>query len=181
MSTTEEKNDRVIAAYPKSCYFVGVSLVIYLLFAVLAILFIHLNLLPVLTIETLLRMHLMCGAFGMLGASVASIRKYYKVLITEATEKQSGKTVQKTDWSLGWVYYYLTRPLLGTVLGALSFTLSFIGFHVLANQPTIEISANGRYALFALAVVSGFSVSHVLDRLEEVSRQIFQSASRSNN
>src|SRR3990170_529995 len=126
MSTTEEKNDRVIAAYPKSCYFVGVSLVI--------------NLLPVLTIETLLRMHLMCGAFGMLGASVASIRKYYKVLITEATEKQSGKTVQKTDWSLGWVYYYLTRPLLGTVLGALSFTLSFIGFHVLANQPTIEIS-----------------------------------------
>ncbi len=175
---SEEKNS-VDREYPKSCYFVGFSLVIYLLLSILTILIVHFNVVTVLRTMALLRIHLLCAAFGMLGASMASMRKYYRVLITESTSRQVGKPVQATDWSLGWIYYYLTRPILGAVLGALSFTLSFVGFQILAKHQSIQISDEGRYLLLGLAVVSGFSVSHVLDRLEAISKQFFQAASRS--
>ena len=75
---------------------------------------------------------------------------------------------------MGWLYYYLTRPVLGAILGALTFTLSYVGFHVLSSVRTDQVSNEGKNLLFAVAFVSGFSVSHVLDRLEAVSRQIFQ-------
>jgi len=179
MSCATEGKSPVNPEYSKSCYFVGFSLVIYLLLSILIILIVHFNVIIALSTMAVLRTHVLCAGFGMLGASIASIRKYYRVLITESTARHAGKPVQDTDWSLGWIYYYLTRPILGAVLGALSFTLSFVGFQVLAKHQSIEISHEGRYLLFALAVVSGFSVSHVLDRLEAISKQFFQAASRS--
>jgi len=39
---------------------------------------------------------------------------------------------------------------------------------------TVEISNEGKYLLFALAFVSGFAVSHILDRLEALAKKIFQ-------
>ncbi len=108
---------------------------------------------------------------------MASIRKYYKYLISHSTALINNKECVPMDWSLGWVYYYLTRPILGAVLGAITFTLSFIGFQILSDAQQIEISGKGKNLLFALAFVSGFSVSHVLDRVEAISRQIFKSSS----
>ncbi len=169
------------ASYPIGCYVVGVALVMYIFLALTILVVIHLNAVPILATRELLRTHFLCGAFGMLGAAMASSRKYYKVLITESAAKTSGLNGSTTDWSLGWLFYYLTRPLLGAVLGALAYTLTFIGFQVLSKLPTEEISDRGRYLLYALAFVSGFSVSHVLDRLEAISKEIFQASGRTNS
>jgi hypothetical protein len=110
----------------------------------------------------------------MLGAGVSTGRKYYSALITEATALRAGDQSRLTDWSVGWLYYYLTRPLFGAVLGAMSYLLSFIGVQVLTFGDRIEMSEEGRLLLYALAFLSGFAVSHVLDRLEAVSKEIFR-------
>jgi hypothetical protein len=115
----------------------------------------------------------MCGGFGMMGASLAAIRKYYKALITERTALATHQAMLTTDWTLGWVYYYLARPFMGGILGALSFTLSYIGVQVLVKPADSSISAEGQFVLYAIAFVAGFSVTHVLDRLEAVAKQTF--------
>ena len=161
--------------YPKGCYWVGAALVVYVVLAVTILVCVHLNVSTILANAKILRAHVMCGAFGMLGAAVAATRKYYRTLITESTARATGKQVLSSVWDFGWVYYYLTRPSLGAVLGALSYTLSFLGFQVLAAPADLEISTEGRFLLYALAFVSGFSVSQVLDRLDAVARQLFQS------
>lgn len=165
--------------YPIACRVVGVLLIVFLFIAVAIIFVAHLNCIEVLAQSDLLRSHVICGAFGMLGASIASVRKYYQYLITYSTAKATGRSNQSMDWSLGWVYYYLTRPILGSVLGALAYLLSFIGFQVLAGSNSLEISNKGKYLLFAVSFVSGFSVSHVLDRVDAVSKQIFQTTQKS--
>lgn len=113
----------------------------------------------------------------MLGATVAAMRKYYNVLITDVTEVPGGGFKTYSNWSIGWVYYYATRPVLGFILGALTFTLSFIGVQVLAKPADVDISKEGRYLLFGIAFLSGFAVSHVLNRLEALAREIFKSKS----
>jgi hypothetical protein len=159
---------------PKACYLVGGVLLVYLALAVTFVLVVHANVVEWLSGTWLLRAHAMCAGFGMMGSSIASMRKYYRALITDSVNSRSGNKVQTAFWDFGWVYYYLTRPLVGGVLGALSFTLSFVGFQALAKPSEMEISNQGRYLLFALAFVAGFSVSHVLDRLNSVSKQIFK-------
>ncbi len=171
---TEGPFKRRLRDYPVGYYVVGIALVAYILLSLSIVLVTHLDLLPGLSARDLLRTHVLCGAFGMLGAAMASMRKYYRVLITESTARASGREDAATDWALGWLYYYLTRPILGAILGALSFTLSYIGFQVLSSVPANQVSNEGKNLLLAVAFVSGFSVSHVLDRLEAVSKQIFQ-------
>jgi hypothetical protein len=160
--------------FPKPCYVVGIALLLYLVIAMAAILVIHLDTLSVLVNSRLLRAHSMCAAFGMLGATVAAIRKYYRTLITETTARAAGQPTPPNDWTFGWLYYYVTRPLLGGVLGALVYTLSFVGIQILVNPKQIEISSEGRYLLFALSFLSGFAVSHVLDALEAIARKLFR-------
>jgi hypothetical protein len=159
---------------PKTCYWVGGALGLYLAAAVAVIFLVHLNVLESITKSPLLRAHVLCGAFGMLGSSMAAIRKYYRSLITESTSAASGATATPLLWDFGWVFYYLTRPILGGILGALSFTLSFVGFHILAQPAQIELSNEGRYLLFALAFISGFAVSQALDRLNSVAKELLQ-------
>jgi len=159
---------------PKACYVVGCVLVLFVFIAIILIIAVHLNIVERLTTSLMLRTHIMCGAFGMLGAAVAAIRKYYRTLITESTATAEGHATPPVIWDLGWIFYYMTRPLLGAILGALSFTLSFVGFQVLATQPDIQISEEGRYLLLALAFVSGFAVSQVLDRLNSVAKEMFK-------
>ena len=118
-----------------------------------------------------LRSHFMCGAFGALGASVAATRKFYRVLITETTKHNAGDISYKIAWDFGWCYYYLSRPFLGAILGSLTFTLSFVGFQILARTGDLGISQNGRHLLYGLAFLSGFSVSQVLDRLKNIADQ----------
>ena len=158
---------------PRLCYLVGILLIIYLLIAAFAIVIVHLDWIGTFAGDKLLRAHVMCGAFGMLGASTAAIRKYYNALITESTAKITGQKIIPLDWSIGWVYYYLIRPILGSVLGTLVFMLSFIGVLVLSKPVQIQISSEGTFMLYALAFISGFSVSHVLDRVEGLAKQIF--------
>jgi hypothetical protein len=118
---------------PKACYIVGVVLLLYLGAAIGFVLLVHSNVVGCLSATWLLRDHAMCAGFGMMGSSIASMRKYYRVLITDSANSRSGNTAQTATWDFGWVYYYLTRPLVGGVLGALSFTLSFVGFQALAK------------------------------------------------
>jgi len=153
--------------------FVGIVLVIYLLLSSFFIIAVHINYFESLNNFTFLRAHIFCGLFGMLGATVAAMRKYYKYLITIDNTNVEENNVTH-DWSFGWVYYYLTRPILGAVLGALTYLLSFLGFQILSDSNNLSISNEGSYLLFSLAFISGFSVSHALDRLEDISKQIFQ-------
>jgi hypothetical protein len=69
---------------------------------------------------------------------------------------------------------------LGAILGAVIYLISFIGFHILAESPLMQISTKGKYFLFAFAFLSGFSVSDVLDRLSSVSKQLFEAKSNIN-
>lgn len=159
---------------PMVCYCIAICLIGYLGIAVAIIIIIHINFFSFLPNLKLLRAHIMCGGFGMLGALMAAIRKFYRILITDSTRQANGKRVQKLTWDFGWTFYYLTRPILGSVLGALSYTLSFIGFNALASSTEITISREGHFLLYALALVSGFSVSQVLDKLNTTAKNIFQ-------
>ena len=100
----------------------GVYIVMVLLASVIGIGFVHSNVVPL--ASQLLRAHLMCGLFGTAGACIAAIRKYYRALITEAAAHSKGQETHPTNWSWGWIFYYLSRPILGCVLGALAYTLS---------------------------------------------------------
>lgn len=174
MSTPSDRVQSNQRDYPIACYIVGISLLLYVIVAIYILISIHTDSITIFVKTRILRAHVICGAFGMLGASVASIRKYYNILITESISNLTGKLIPPSDWSIGWIYYYLTRPILGAILGSLAFLFSFIGFHFLADEKTLQISNKGQYLLYAIAFLSGFSVSHVLDRLEAISKQIFQ-------
>lgn len=178
MTIPGSENNAEPIRYPTVCYFIGMYLIICIIIA--ASIIINLNFMPDYLNTSIIRIYVLFGAFGMLGATVASIRKYYRYLITYSTLKYAGHTVMQMDWSLGWVYYYLTRPILGAILGAVTYLLSFIGFQILAESPIMKISTKGKYFLFALAFLSGFSVSDVLDRLSAVSRQLFDAKSNIN-
>lgn len=160
--------------FPPACRFVGISLVLYACAAIALIIVTHLDLLASLAAAQVLRAHVLCAGFGMLGAATAAIRKFYSTLITDTTAQLEGRSSRPSDWSFGWCYYYLTRPLLGAILGALTFLLSLIGFHVLASRPDVPISEQGRYLLYAVAFLSGFSVSNVLTRLESIAKNAFE-------
>jgi hypothetical protein len=160
---------------------VGIALLVYLVIASCSILVIHLDALSFLASSGLLRAHAMCAAFGMLGATVAAMRKYYRTLITQSTARAAGQPAPPNDWTFGWLYYYGTWPLLGGVLGALVYTLSFVGIQILVSGKQIEISSEGRYLLFALSFLSGFAVTHVLDALEAIARKVFRARNDSMN
>jgi len=167
--------------YPTICYIVGIAIMIHIIIASLAIVAIHFQFFEIIERSLIFKTHAYCGLFGMLGAAIAAARKYYRVLITESTTLLSGKPYIKSDWNLGRVYYYLTRPILGFVIGALTYTLSFVGFQILSDTNPVSVSNEGRYLLFALSFISGFSVSHVLNRLEAISKQIFSPAQQIND
>ncbi|MEE9910557.1 MAG: hypothetical protein K4571_02435 [Deltaproteobacteria bacterium] len=177
MIIAEPESDVKPIKYPMVCYFIGLYLILCIIIAASIIVTISLNFMPDYLNISVIRIYVLFGSFGMLGATVASIRKYYRYLITYSTSKYTGHAVMQMDWSLGWVYYYLTRPILGAILGAVTYLLSFIGFQILAESPIMKISTKGKYFLFALAFLSGFSVSDVLDRLSAVSRQLFDAKS----
>jgi len=109
----------------------------------------------------------------MLGASVASIRKYYKTLISDSTSRALGNDSKQSSWEFGWVFYYLTRPILGGILGALAYTLAFIGFQILSGPQITTISHQGNMLLYAVSLVSGYAVSDVLDRFKLIAKQLF--------
>jgi hypothetical protein len=160
--------------YPKRCIVLGLLLIAYAVTAVGVIVIVHLKFVDFGRSGELLRTHVMCGGFGMLGASLATIRKYYKALITDVTLMLQGATSGFSVWTLGWIYYYITRPILGGLLGALTYTLSYVGFRILATSTNIEISAEGKYALYGVSLLAGYSVSHVLDVMSAVSKQVFR-------
>lgn len=158
---------------PTSCYVVGITLLGFLGLSLLSVVVVHLHELPILERSQLLRTSAMCGAFGMLGASMAAIRKYYQLLITENTAKGAGRPVSESAWDFGWTFYYLTRPILGAVLGALTFVFVFVGFEILSTTQTSSISKHGHMMLYAISLLAGYAVSQVLDRLSMVAKQVF--------
>jgi hypothetical protein len=158
---------------PWQGYIVGIVLISYFFIGIIAVISIHLDSYDILKKSALLRTHFFCASFGFLGATIALIRKYYKHLITLSNAQKNKKFFPQMDWSFGWVYYYFVRPLLGALLGALTYTLSLLGFQILAKPQQIAISGEGRILLFAIAFLTGFSVSDVLDRLSSTAKQMF--------
>jgi hypothetical protein len=79
---------------PPICIWLGIILVLYLFISIAAIICVHLDILKVLGGAKLLKAHVMCGGFGMLGAGVASIRKYYRTLITETATLATAEAVK---------------------------------------------------------------------------------------
>ena len=163
--------------HPPICYFIGLSLILYLLAILLLMISVHVGALPFLEGHALLRLHLMAGLFGALGAAISAMRKYYHALITANTDRATGKQNVLVDWTFGWVYYYLTRPLLGGTLGSLSSTLTDVGFNILTGPIPTPISGGGRQLIYGLALLAGFSVSHTLDRLDALARELFRASS----
>lgn len=176
----DTRNDTDAIRIMKTSYMIGALLIIYLACGIALILVVHTNTVPFLSTTWLLRAHAMCAGFGMIGSCLAAIRKYYRALITDSANRGNQMVPQNLAWDFGWAYYYMTRPILGAVLGALAFTLSFVGFQALAKPSEIEMSDHGRYLLFGLAFVAGFSVSHVLDRLNTIAKQVFKVESPTN-
>jgi len=163
--------------HPPVCYFIGLSLVLYLLVILLVMILIHVGTLTFFEGHAFLRLHVMAGLFGALGATISAMRKYYHALITTSTARVTGKQHVPVDWTFGWIYYYLTRPLLGGILGALSFTLTYVGFNILKGPTPTQISGQGQHLIYALALLAGFSVSHTLDRLDALARELFRASS----
>jgi len=168
------RTERPTLRRPKVCYLIGGYLLLAVLLSAIGAVAIHLIGTSWISESWVLRTHAMCGCFGALGASMAAMRKYYRALITESTDHSSGSRIRSAVWDWGWIYYYLTRPVLGGLLGSVSFTLSFVGFQVLAENKTIQLSNQGRYLLYGVAFLCGFSVSHVLDRLNSIAKQAFR-------
>lgn len=153
---------------------IAALLIFYLLAATVGVLLIHLNVIQHLQQHHLLRTHLMCAGFGVIGASMAAIRKFYSALITESRRTRENTGPYYVDWSPGWLFYYATRPILGGFLGALSYLFLYGGFQILASTPKSEISNEGNLILYALSMLAGFSVSQVMTRIEQVAEQVFQ-------
>jgi len=164
---------------PWQGYFIGLLLFCYLIVGAGAAISIHLNYFNVTKASTLLRNHLFCASFGFTGATIALIRKYYKAWITRSAAILTESNPPFQDWSFGWIYYYIVRPWLGATLGAFVFMLSLIGFNVLQSADKVTMmSEEGKMLLFALAFLTGYSVSDVLDRLSDTSEQLFKKKER---
>ena len=152
--------------------FLAIALIVCMLSAVMLIASIHLwwGLLNI--NSKILRTHIMCGAFGMLGASMASLRKLYKSLITESNAKTRGATFSPFAWDFGWILYYITRPMLGAILGASSYLLGNVGFQILTGPVDVEVSNHGTHLFYTIALLCGFSASQALDRMHAAGKDI---------
>jgi hypothetical protein len=154
--------------------FIGITLLAYLAIAIVTLIIVHIDAIAILLKFPLLRAHAMCAAFGMLGATVAAIRKYYQTLITFGVNADHLTTRHPPGSEYGWSFYYLTRPILGGIMGALVYMLTFISVQILAKPAKLDLASEGRMLLYALAFVSGYAVSNVLNRVEVVSRRVFR-------
>ena len=153
---------------------IGILLLAYFAFAIALLVAIHLVNFPLLEKHTLFRSHLVCMAFGMLGAVIASIRRYYHALITEEVSGREHSRALTLTWGYGCLYYYITRPLLGGVLAALVYMLSFVGVQVMVTAKDLQFKTEGLLILYAVAFLAGFSVTDVLNRIETVATSIFR-------
>lgn len=152
--------------------YLAIALIVFILFAITMIASIHLwwGLLNI--NSQILRAHMMCGSFGMLGASMASLRKLYKSLITESTAKSRGTPFAPLTWDFGWVLYYITRPMLGAILGASSYLLGYVGFQILTGPVDVNVSNHGTHLFYTIALLCGFSASQALDRMHTAAKDI---------
>jgi len=157
-----------------SCYIIGAVLGLCLIATPVVIIVLHLDLIPGLSESPVLRAHVLCGAFGLLGASIATIRRYYHALITEERGPHTDGHHRPIVWGYGYLVYYVSRPVLGAILGPLVYMLSFIGLQVMVAADRIDISTEGRMLMYAIAFVAGYAVSDVMDRVEAISRNMFK-------
>lgn len=163
---------------PRSASVVGGYLVASLIVGALLVLVIHLNWIPKICTEPMLRAHFICAAFGVMGASMAAMRKLYRAGITHdvllAQKIDCEATNPIKSWGTWWVYYFVTRPIYGGFLGALVFLLSNVSLQIMSQAGGEVLSPQGRYILFGVACLSGYSVSHVLDHLSNASKKVFK-------
>lgn len=152
--------------------FLATALIVSMLTAVVLIASIHLWWGSININSQILRAHIMCSAFGMLGASMASLRKLYKSLITESTAKSRSTSFAPLTWDFGWILYYITRPMLGAILGATSYLLGYVGFQILTGPIDVKVSNQGTYLFYTIALLCGFSSSQALDRMHTAAKDI---------
>jgi hypothetical protein len=120
-----------------------------------------------------LRAHLVAGGFGSLGATLVAFRKFYQSVLTDETAAAFGEQPTPTAWGLGWLIYYAGRPLVGGILGALVYMLSFLGLQVMTVADSITLSGQGTLVLYSAALAAGSSSSLMLDLIGDLASKVF--------
>ncbi len=162
-----------IIKYPKRVIVICSLQIFFLILAGVLLLLISGDFIQIYSASPEIKNQLLCGLLGFIGALIASMRKFYRVLITYSSKCKNDSCSEELDLSIGWLYYYISRPLLGAFLGIFSVILVKLGFKVLLENKSQNISNEGSLLLFTISLLSGFSVSHVLNQLEAIAKQIF--------
>ena len=97
---------------------------------------------------------------GGLGAVVYCIRGFYK-------------HVSIGDYSPSYVYWYIFRPWIGTVLGMVSYLLIVGGLMVFESGTPASGSLRGKALFLAIAFLAGFSSNEFIMKMNTVSKAIF--------
>lgn len=82
---------------------------------------------------------------GILGSSVYMARKYYQTL----AENSEGKTFYEFDRK---IYWYLFRPILGSISGILAFLIIYVSFD-------LSQSYQNQISIYLLGFLSGYNFS----------------------
>lgn len=106
----------------------------------------------------LLQLVLYSVLFGLLGALIHCLRSIYihrSVL---------------NDWDNRWIIWYYLRPIVGGVMGLVSFVFIKAGLIVFTTEA--NPTTTSRIAYLAIAFLAGFNVRNFLKKIEDVSRSV---------
>lgn len=117
---------------------------------------IHHQIIPI--SSDLLRLAAYSILFGLLGALVHCLRAIY-----------IHRSI-RNDWDDRWIIWYYLRPVVGGVMGLVSFVFIKAGLIVFASESSPP--GNARIAYMAVAFLGGFNVRNFLQKIEDVSRSV---------
>ena len=79
------------------------------------------------------------------------------------------------DWNIGRIFYYIIRPVIGFVLGGLSYPVAKIGLIALVEGPeNKDLSDLGSLIVYVIAFLCGFSATKFLNNLNKISSGLFK-------
>ncbi|ALK92315.1 hypothetical protein L103DPR2_01919 [Limnohabitans sp. 103DPR2] len=100
-----------------------------------------------------LRVAVLCVLFGGLGGITYCLRGVY---LNACVRKQ---------WDVGWLPWYVLRPVVSLILGGVSFLFVKTGLLLLGSAQTVNGPPLG---IWALAFIAGLNVDRFLAKIEEI-------------
>lgn len=101
---------------------------------------------------------------GMLGAAVYAIRGFYWAVGPQREE------IRRYQYDPNFTFWYFTHPIMGAVLGVISFAMLRAGVGTLGTAST---DGGASAAYFAVAFLAGFSVTEVMNWLYQTAGRVF--------